>query len=241
MLAWPIEKVNANAPLKPSAFSIKENEAVLSVCFSPSGSLMASCASTGEIKVYQVSARSDRPSWPLLRILRDSHEAEIEEFFTGCFLGESGLFLGAGKRKSRHAWNSKENDHSVLPGVVKVFDLKSGLCVARFSGVHLEEILYLKAVSHCEFLSCGQDGRLARWKIDLQSRELIERKVVSAGSMIFHLDVCENLIIAAVDNYVKVFTLDTLRVSESTTFFFKSFRKWPRSRLNSLRIVILWQ
>lgn len=213
MLAWPIEKVNSSAPLRASAFSVRENEAVLSICFSPSGSLMASCASTGEVKIYQVSARSDRPNWPLLRILRDSQEAEIEEFFTGCFLGESGLFLGAGKRKSRHAWNGKENDHSVLPGIVKVFDLKSGACLGRLSGVHLEEILYLKAISDCEFLSCGQEGRLVRWKIDLKTREVIERKVVIAGSMIFHADVCENLIIAAVDNYVKVFTLDSLRVS----------------------------
>lgn len=202
-----IEKINSKYQLQLSPFSVTESEAVLSTIFSPNGALMATVSSTGEAKIFLVSVRSDRTNWPLLRVLRDDCEAELEEFFTGAFWGDR--FVAAGKRKSRHSWDDAEGDHSVLPGVVKVFDLKSGRCCERLAGVHSEEILFacVDAAEDALF-TCGQDGLLCRWQ-----RGGAEKRSIKAGDMVFHTEIWENLLFAAVDNFVKIFDKRNLKVN----------------------------
>ncbi len=210
----PIEKINSVSRLSLSPFSLNESEAVLSTIFSPSGALMATVGSTGEAKILLVSARSDRSNWPLLRVLRDEEETELEEFFTGAFWGNQ--FVAAGKRKSRRKWDNGEGDHAVLSGVVKIFDLKSGRCVQRLTGVHSEEILFVlteeqvSGVGEAALITCGQDGLMARWQKQVNKPP----QVVKAGDMVFHAEIWENFIFAAVDNFLKVFDRRNLKVNE---------------------------
>lgn len=170
---------------------------------------MATVACTGEVKVFQVSARPDRASWPLLRVLRDDQEPELEEFFTGAFWGN--FFLAAGKRKDRHSWDDSDGDHSVLPGIVKIFDLKSGQCVDRLAGVHSEEILFL-CVEEGFVFSCGQDGLLCRWTLGEDAR-LVEKRFVKAGDLVFHAQIWQDFIFAAVDNFLKVYDKNSMKVN----------------------------
>ena len=121
--ALPIHAIDSNNPLELGKFSVLDDDSVISIEFS--GALLAGISIGGQVKIWQVSPRPNRPNWPLLRILRDAAEAEIDEFLTGAFL-PNGCFVAAGKRKLRHAWDETVEDSKSLPGILKIFDLKTG-------------------------------------------------------------------------------------------------------------------
>ena len=242
-LTRAIEAVNAKEPVEPGSFSIYDDDAVLSVCWSGGGgSVLASISTAGHVKLWQVSARRDR-QWRLLRVLRDPAEGAIDEFFTGTFLGGAGvgpggraLFAAAGKRKDRHRWDAEEGDNAVLPGQVKVFDAASGACVLRLGpGGHTEEILHVasRTVGDANYLlSCGQDGRLCRWHLDRTWTRLLSVRSVRLGDMAFHVDcVCaggRELVLAAVDEEIKIVELGTLRVLGAARTGFSSYCDWAK-------------
>lgn len=221
----PIEVINSDNPLELGKFSILNEESVLSVEFSPAGgALLAGISLSGQVKIWQVSAQCDRSNWPLLRVLCDSEEEHIDEFLTGTFL-PNGRFVAAGKRKHRHRWDSRSEDAQSLPGILKIFDLKTGDCVQRL-GVqdiddtvnkgHVDEILYLKAISTRRgnfIVSCGQDGQICRWDFSEDWNEFLGVSCVKLGNLAFHLDqMSEELIAVAVDNGLIIYDIQSLKV-----------------------------
>lgn len=219
LFARPIEQINARSPLDPARFSILDDDSVLSMTWSDGGALLATISTSGQVKVWQVSANAGREQWPLLRVLRDDGEMHIEEFFTGVFLEGDGaaLFVAAGKRKDRHCWDDDDNDNRILPGQLKIFDLVSGTCINRLEDGHGEEVLFLRTVitGHANFiLSCGQDGRICRWQFDRSWRHLQAMRHVSAGDMVFHVDVTSDgrFLLVAVDDCIQLYDFDTMKV-----------------------------
>ena len=230
----PIEVINSQFPLELGKFSIKDEDSVLSIEFSAGGGLLAGILLNGQVKIWQVSAQIDRPNWPLLRILRDSEESQIDEFFTGAFL-PNGRFAAAGKRKHRHQWDERSADALSLPGQIKIFDLNSGKCIQRLglsnnfddddgdddknkikSG-HTDEILFIKPITtrlgNNFIISCGQDGRLCRWSFDENWDEMKRVDVIKVGNLAFHFDqMTEEFIAVAVDNGLIIYDILNLKV-----------------------------
>ena len=110
----------------------------------------------------------DAIEWDLLQMLRDPSEKEIEELYCAAFSADSRRVLTCGKLKSRSVWSEEDGDNFVVPGKIKVYDTVTGQVLLRMEG-HQEEILSLQRVqfkSDQYWLSCGQDGRVIKWKIE---------------------------------------------------------------------------
>lgn len=218
----PIQVINSQFPLELSKFSISDEESILSIEFSPFGDLMAGISMSGHVKIWQVIQNSD--SWPLLRILRDSHEEAIEEFFTGAFL-PNGHFLAAGKRKNRHKWDERTDEPQSLPGLIKIFDLKTGECITRLwdnQNGHLDEILYLKPIKSRQggnlVVSCGIDGRLCRWSFSNDWSHFKSVQFSKLGGLVFNFDqISDELIAVAVDNGLIIFDIISFKVNVSSS------------------------
>lgn len=215
----PISVIDSSCPLELGKFSSFDEDSVISLEFS--GSLMAGIYIGGQVKIWQVSPSPDRPNWPLLRILRDSEETEIDEFLTGCFL-PNGNFVVAGKRKVRHEWDDKSEDSKSLCGVLKIFNLKTAQCVQRLGqndpNAHTDEILYLKPIATRKsgnfIISCGQDGRICRWAFSDDWNEFKEVKFCKLGQMAFHFDqISEEFLAVAVDNGLIIYDILKMRVN----------------------------
>ena len=222
----PIEAINSNFPLELGKFSILDDDSILSVEFSPEGgNLLAGISLSGQVKIWQVSANPERTDWPLLRILRDSSDENIDEFFTGAFL-PNGHFVAAGKRKHRHKWDSVREEAQNLPGLLKIFDLKTGNLIKKlgpndFSDTenrgHVDEILYLKPISTSKgnfIISCGHDGQICRWSFSADWNEFLgEVQILKLGNLVFHFDqMSEELIAVAVDNGLIIYDILNLKV-----------------------------
>lgn len=232
-----IKVINAEFPLEMGKFSILDDDSVLSVEFSPEGgNLMAGVSLSGQVKIWQVSAQVDRTNWPLLRILRDDEEENIDEFFTGAFL-PNGHFVTAGKRKHRHKWDTSRDEAQNLPGLLKIFDLKNGNCIERLGlkdfppvtggndfdcgGHHVDEILYLKPISTRKgnfIISCGQDGKLCRWSFSEDWKTFLGQvEMIKMGNLVFHFDqMSEELIAIAVDNGLIIYDILALKVKQNS-------------------------
>ena len=223
-----IEVINSKFPVELGKFSISDDDSVLSVEFSPEGgNLLAGVSLSGQVKIWQVSAKAERTNWPLLRILRDAEEENIDEFFTGAFL-PNGYFVTAGKRKQRHNWDVVREEAQNLPGLLKIFDLKTGNCIKKlglndFSDTknrgHVDEILYLKPISTRKgnfIISCGQDGQICRWSFSEDWNEFLgEVEVIKMGNLAFHFDqMSEELIAVAVDNGLIIYDILSLKVKK---------------------------
>lgn len=223
----PIEVINSEFPVELGKFSILDDDSVLSVEFSPEGgNLLAGVSLSGQVKIWQVSAKAERTNWPLLRVLRDSEEENIDEFFTGAFL-PNGHFVTAGKRRHRHKWDATREEAQNLPGLLKIFDLKTGKCIKKlgledFSDTrnrgHVDEILYLKPISTRRgnfIISCGQDGQICRWTFSEDWNEFSEQvEIVKMGNLAFHFDqMSEELIAVAVDNGLIIYDILNLKVT----------------------------
>jgi WD40 repeat protein len=225
----PIEVINSKRPLELGKFSIVDDDSVLSVDFSPNGGgLLAGVCISGQVKVWQVSEKSEVDHWPLLRVLRDSEEAQIDEFFTGNFL-PNGQFVVAGKRKHRHQWNESTGEAQSLPGLLKFFDLKSGKCIRRLgpseenfadkqkNSGHTDEVLFLKPISTASkgnfILSCGQDGRLCRWSFSRDWNSFLGVSSAKLGNLVFHCDqISDELVGVAVDNGLVIYDILNMKV-----------------------------
>ena len=214
----PIGAIDSGNPVELGKFSVLDDDSVISIEFS--GALLAGISIGGQVKIWQVSARPDRPNWPLLRILRDSEEEELDEFLTGAFL-PNGHFVAAGKRKLRHAWDEAVEDSRSLPGMLKIFDLKTGQCVKRLGqgslDSHIDEILYLKPVRTRQggnfIISCGQDGRLCRWAFSEDWNTFKGVQFGKLGKMAFHFEqMSEELVAVAVDNGLIIYDFLNMRV-----------------------------
>ena len=221
--AHPIHAIDSNNPLELGKFSVLDDDSVISIEFS--GALLAGISIGGQVKIWQVSPRPNRPNWPLLRILRDAAEAEIDEFLTGAFL-PNGCFVAAGKRKLRHAWDETVEDSKSLPGILKIFDLKNGKCVQRLGdgdlSAHLDEILFLKPVRTLSsgnlIISCGQDGRLCRWSFSEDWNSFKGVQFGKLGKLAFHFDqLSEELVAVAVDNGLIIYDIVSMRVTKRFT------------------------
>lgn len=73
-----------------------------------------------------------------------------------------------GKHKSRTKWSQDDEDNAILPTALKIFNVLTGEVVARLEG-HTEEIFCLKKVVFQDenyLLTCGEDGRFIRWKMN---------------------------------------------------------------------------
>lgn len=223
----PIEVINSEFPVELGKFSILDDDSVLSVEFSPEGgNLMAGVSLSGQVKIWQISSQAEKANWPLLRILRDSEEENIDEFFTGAFL-PNGHFVTAGKRKHRYKWNEEREEAQNLPGLLKIFDLKTGNCIKKlglkdFSDTenrgHVDEILYLKPISTQKgnfIISCGQDGQICRWSFSKDWNEFLGQvEVIKMGNLVFHFDqMSQELIAVAVDNGLIIYDILNLKVS----------------------------
>lgn len=219
----PIVSIDSLHPLELGKFSIQDDDSVISIEFC--GGLLAGISIGGQVKIWQVGSTGDQLNWPLLRILRDAEEPEIEEFLTGAFL-PNGCFVAAGKRKLRHGWDEATEDSKFLPGILKIFDLKSGNCVQRLetNGGHIDEILFLKPIRTCKagnfIVSCGQDGRICRWSFsDDWSAFKGDVQYGKLGKLTFHFDqMSDELLAVAVDNGLIIYDIINMRVS------YKDFR-----------------
>lgn len=224
----PISVIDSDNPVELGKFSILDDDSVISIEFS--GGLLAGISIGGQVKIWQVSPRPDRPNWPLLRVLRDAEEEEIDEFLTGAFL-PNGRFVVAGKRKLRHFWDEAAEDSKTLPGILKIFDLKTGQCIQRL-GVHnitntteyvqeghVDEILFLKPIrtrkSGNFIVSCGQDGRLCRWSFSDDWATFKGVRFVKLGKLAFHFEqISEELVAVAVDNGLIIYDILNMRVND---------------------------
>lgn len=212
----PIGAIDSANPLELGKFSILDDDSVISIEFC--GGLLAGISIGGQVKIWQVGSKPDQPNWPLLRVLRDADEPEIDEFLTGAFL-PNGHFVAAGKRKLRHGWDDAAEDSKILPGILKIFDLKTGNCVQRIHGTsgHIDEILYLKAVRTSRsgnfIVSCGQDGRLCRWAFSEDWGSFKGVQFGKLGKLAFHFDqMSDELVAVAVDNGLIVYDILSMRV-----------------------------
>lgn len=214
----PIQVINSVNPVELSKFSILDDDSVISVEFSLGGDLMAAISMSGQVKIWQVIPQADQANWPLLRILRDAEEENLDEFFTGAFLA-NGSFVVAGKRKHRHQWNEREEEPLNLPGLLKIFDLSTGQCIKRLSEGHIDEILYLKPVRSRLggnfIVSCGLDGRLCRWSFSADWNTFQGFQFVKLGNLAFHFDqMSDELVAVAVDNGLIIFDVINFKVND---------------------------
>ena len=217
-ISTPIERINHSNPIELGKFSVSDDDSVLSVEFSHKGVLMASISMSGQVKIWQVVPHAEQPNWPLLRILRDSGEENVDEFFTGAFL-PNGHFVVAGKRKHRHKWDAGKEEPQSLPGLLKIFDLRTGQGINRLSHGHIDEILYLKPVRTRRngnfIISCGLDGRICRWAFSEDWESFAGVQFAKLGSLAFHFDqICDELVAVAVDNGLIIYDILELKVKK---------------------------
>ena len=135
---------------------------VCGLAMSDDGLLLAGASIVGCCFIW------DAIEWDLLQMLRDPSEKEIEELYCAAFSADSRRVLTCGKLKSRSVWSEEDGDNFVVPGKIKVYDTVTGQVLLRMEG-HQEEILSLQRVqfkSDQYWLSCGQDGRVIKWKIE---------------------------------------------------------------------------
>lgn len=73
-----------------------------------------------------------------------------------------------GKLKSRKKWSTDDQDNSILPTPLKIFNVLTGKVVARLEG-HQEEIFCIKKLKfkgENYLLTCGEDGRFIKWHMN---------------------------------------------------------------------------
>ncbi|PJF18288.1 hypothetical protein PSACC_01888 [Paramicrosporidium saccamoebae] len=216
-------RVDSKNPLSEMPMSIRDQGAVLQMSMSPDG-VLATVSILGHVKLWYHQDNQ----WSLLGTLRDGEEPAIEEFYCGVWLED--YYAAAGKRKDRHAWNDEEDDNQMLPGVVKVFN-PDGSVLHRLEG-HEEEILFLKKVSYAGqniLLSCSQDGYIFCWTFSPDWTVLLNhtRLIDDISCMVFSVEPLpgtgDRLLLAACDDKLRIFDMESMRLVQSFDTAFTSF------------------
>ncbi|EME31446.1 hypothetical protein Gasu2_10060 [Galdieria sulphuraria] len=156
-----IEWIDESHPLELYEKPLHHYGNLYSLNFNYDGSLLVSGSSTGTLCVWDTS------SWERIGEFCDweTFDKELVEYLTCCFSPDSRYIIAAGVTRDRFSWNDEEDENSVVPGTIRIFDVTSGRVTARLEG-HLEEIFCLKVIKRGEnfyLISCGEDGRICKF------------------------------------------------------------------------------
>eukprot|EP00871_Galdieria_phlegrea_P001994 jgi/Galph1/2796/GphlegSOOS_G1461.1 len=202
--------------------------------FNGDGSLLVSGSSTGSLCIWDVH------QWTKVGELRDwkNFETEMTEYLTCCFSPNSRFIIGAGVTRDRFSWDENEDENSVIPGTIKIFDIVSGEVTCRLDG-HLEEVFCMRIIErggNYYLVSCGEDGRICKFQFHREEGKHMEvdfskaslSSIISVEAMIHNTEmeepICESFIaihleflpksnnrlfLVAVDSGLQLFDFDT--------------------------------
>ncbi|GJQ10268.1 hypothetical protein GpartN1_g2059.t1 [Galdieria partita] len=159
--ATAIEWIDDNHPLELYEKPLHHYGNLYCLSFNDDGSLLVSGSSTGTLCVWDTS------KWERIGEFCDweTFDKELIEYLTCCFSPDSRYIIAAGVTRDRFSWNDEEDENSVIPGAIRIFDVTNGRVTARLEG-HQEEVFCLKVVKREEnfyLISCGEDGRICKF------------------------------------------------------------------------------
>ncbi|KAK4524062.1 hypothetical protein GAYE_SCF01G1961 [Galdieria yellowstonensis] len=161
-----IEWIDESHPLQLYEKPLHHFGNLYCLSFNHDGSLLVSGSSTGTLCIW------DTRNWERIGEFCDweTFDKELIEYLTCCFSPDSRYVIAAGVTRDRFSWNDEENENSVIPGTIRIFDVTSGKVTARLEG-HLEEVFCVRIVkrdSHFYLVSCGEDGRICKFAFRFQ-------------------------------------------------------------------------
>ncbi|KAJ3274916.1 hypothetical protein HDV01_001780 [Terramyces sp. JEL0728] len=124
----------ANPMVHVNDANIRDRVAITGMTLSPDGSFLVTFCNAGTACIW------DMNTFEKLQCLKDESEANIDEFYTGCWTLDSKHIIIGGKLKDRQRWSEPDDDNHILPCPLKVFDVIKGKVVQTFHG-HFEEVL----------------------------------------------------------------------------------------------------
>ncbi|KAI9252833.1 WD40-repeat-containing domain protein [Phascolomyces articulosus] len=206
-----LDVINEDHSLTSLNYHISDQAAIVGMTLSPDGTILVTFSSVGFIKLWDVT-----DEFKMIRRLRDSAEANIEEFYCGQFVDNQELLVAGGKLKDRFRWSAQDDDNHILPCPVKVFNIETGHRVAELDG-HMEEILCIKALQFKEenyYITTSQDGYIIKWHMDKDWITLLDSTRMEDGitCMAFNVSFLPNtgnkFFLAACDGHLRLFDFE---------------------------------
>ncbi|KAI8384971.1 WD40-repeat-containing domain protein [Radiomyces spectabilis] len=207
-----IDAINEDNHVEAVACNISDQAPITSMALSTDGTLLATFSNIGACKIWDIEN-----DFKLVRKLRDSEEANIDEFYCGKFVSETQeLMVVGGKLKDRHRWSAEDEDNHILPCPIKIFNLETCTVIAKLEG-HTEEILCIKTVKfkgENYYISTSQDGYIRKWHMASDWTTLLDSSNMEDGvtCMAFTVSFVPNTgnkyFLAACDEHLRLYDFE---------------------------------
>jgi WD40 repeat protein len=219
------EMIDEKQDLKLIESHINDKAPILGLHLSRDGELLATFSTLGLIKIW------DTTTFELLQELRDVDEENLDEFYVGQFSADSALMIAGGKLKDKKRWSYDDDDNHILPCPIRIFDVVTGLVVAKLEG-HEEEILCIKTVKFKQenyYLSTSQDGYIIRWHMDADWKKLNSRERMDDGitCMAFTVSMVPNTgnkyFLGACDEHIRLYDFEQCTLLQTFADIYSSY------------------
>ncbi|KAJ3326298.1 hypothetical protein HDV06_000174 [Boothiomyces sp. JEL0866] len=193
--------------------NIRDRVAVTGMALSPDGSFLATFCNAGTAFIW------DMNTFEKLQCLKDEKEANIDEFYTGCWTFDSKNIIIGGKLKDRQRWSEPDDDNHILPCPLKVFQVVEGSVIQTFHG-HFEEVLSTKLIEfkgNQYLLSTSQDGEPP------EKKQLTDGYTCMAFTTSFLPNTGNKYFIASCDDSIRLYDFEESRLLQTFPNIFSCY------------------
>ncbi|CAO3692756.1 unnamed protein product [Rhizopus stolonifer] len=220
-----IHTINEEHPMESIPCTINDQAPITSMALSQDGAILATFSNIGAVKLWDVEN-----DFALVHKLRDTDEANIDEFYCGKFVGDGYMIVG-GKLKDRQRWSAEDDDNHILPCPIKIFNIAESKVVAKLEG-HMEEILCIKALTFNDenyFISTSQDGSIIKWHMAsdwctlLNRTKMDENITCMAFTVSFVPNTGNKYFMAAVDEHLRLYDFENAQLLQTFSDLYSSY------------------